>query len=119
MEKIISILKKTGVGFVTGNYRSFFGFEVIKNNINMVMSINFSVNNKYIGKYQFLIKKIDNNEVSGMLCDKAGNYTLKLEKRDNFHLKDNYISITLNPFNIIDDTGTFIARGPWRKPFTH
>lgn len=111
MKKLVTLLKKTGVGFIDGNYKSYYGFNLIRNSPKLIMSINFSVNNKYVGEYNLLVLKIvGKQKVFGFLCDKSGG-TVLLRKKNKTN-----ITITLSPFEENTSSGTFIAECDWGKP---
>lgn len=110
MKRLTDYLRNCGVGFVTGNYKSYYVFGTIKRNISMPMSINFSIENKYIGEYAFLIEKVMNGKVFGVICDRRGKPIHPFDRNDEF------ISVMLTPNEYYYNIGTFIATSPWGKP---
>lgn len=107
MKKLIALLKRSGVEHITGNYKTNFGFEIIKDSVNNKIHISLSADNKLIGNYLIFIQQVVENErrVIGKICDKKGQ-SIFLIKNQNHN-----IVITLNPFedSALSDIGNFIA----------
>ena len=110
MKKLIALLEKTGVGFVTGNYKSFSFLKVIEENISMPMTINFSVENEYIGEYSLLIEKVVNSKVYGVICHMDGKYLYPFPKINEV------FSVILTPNKHQTDIGTFMVISSLGKP---
>jgi hypothetical protein len=128
LEKLTAFLEKSGTGFITGNYQSFYGLEDIRNRLKTklkytnpktreLMYINLSFNNEPIGEFLVHISNIKNKKV---LCEVCKNVCDVCNDVDYYYPIIGYgdkILITLSPFNgTDDDIGTFLARGPWGNP---
>jgi hypothetical protein len=105
MDNLIKLLKESGIGMITGNYRSYFSLTSIKQQIEKGqkvsnMNIRLSVENKFVGEYS--LQLFDPNEISGDLFFKG-------EGANN-------VSIYLTPFETLSDYGTFKAFATMGRP---
>lgn len=110
MDKLIGLLENSGVGFITGHYRSARGAKSLaesrkKLEHDQKMFVNLSVNGVFLGEYLLGIIYIDKEEK----C-----ISCTLYEDDNYFFSNKLGSITfvLTHFGLYnDDIGEFVAKG--------
>lgn len=124
LEKLTGLLKNSGVGFMDGNYQSFYGLYDIKKMLRKksrytkeLMYINLSFNKEFIGEFLIHISIIKSDKI---LCEVCKNVSNTSNDGDYFYPIHGYgdkIIIILSPFTgTNDEIGTFRAIGPWGTP---